>query len=56
MLSCVDCHHAAVSVSDIESEGPLLFCHRYPPVLFILDGHVTQAHPEADEICGEFTP
>jgi hypothetical protein len=52
--TCEGCVYANPAISDIEEEGPLMFCHRYPPQLFILDGELTQAYPQALNGCGEY--
>ena len=41
-------------ISDLESEGPMLKCLRYPPSLFVIDGRVHQGSPDATDLCGEF--
>lgn len=51
--TCANCIHSTPVLSDHPHEGPILKCHRYPPVLIILDGDVSQAHPDAYEVCGE---
>jgi hypothetical protein len=53
--TCGQCSHAQPVISDDESEGPILKCHRYPPTLFVLDGEVTQAFPDAVDACGEWS-
>jgi len=51
--SCSRCVHSRSTISDVEAEGQLLKCHRYPPVLFVLDDELRQGHPDAVEACGE---
>lgn len=54
--SCATCRHSRPVLSDIEEEGPLLKCHRYPAQMLVVDGDVIQAQPDADEPCGEWSP
>ena len=51
---CSVCIFSRVAVSSVEEEGPLLKCHRYPPVVIVFDGDVTQTLPDAEEWCGEW--
>lgn len=53
MKSCSNCQHSVLGFSDVESEGPLLKCHRYPPTLLVVAGEIAQAFPDAYEVCGE---
>lgn len=50
--SCEDCRFAVPSITD--DGEPLMFCHRYPPQLFVDDdGELAQSYPEAHNGCGE---
>lgn len=52
-LSCSNCNYSRPAISDDPDEGPILKCHRYPPVMFVIDDEVNQSFPDAYEICGE---
>lgn len=51
---CSDCIHSRVTVSDVEEEGPILKCHRFPPVMMVINSQVVQGYPDADQYCGEW--
>lgn len=53
-VTCATCCHSRPTISDVESEGPLLKCVRYPPTVVVLDGVLLGVQPDADEPCGEF--
>jgi hypothetical protein len=55
MSECATCKHSEPVLSDIETEGPLLKCRRYPPTVLVLDGEVIQAFPDASDPCGEWS-
>lgn len=50
---CMNCRFSRPALSDEDNEL-MLKCHRYPPVLLVLDGDVIQAYPDAAEWCGEW--
>ena len=49
---CGGCLHATPTVTD--DDDVTMKCRRYPPVLFILDGELTQTFPDAYMRCGEY--
>jgi hypothetical protein len=51
--SCATCRHSQPTITD-DDDQPILKCHRYPPTLFVLDGELTQAWPDANHVCGEW--
>ena len=54
LQSCSSCRHSRPTLTDGDPE-PILKCHRYPPTLFVLDDELTQAFPDANEPCGEWS-
>lgn len=50
-LECSTCNYSAPMIGD--DGDPVLKCRRYPAALFVWDGHVTQAFPDAVDPCGE---
>ena len=56
MDACAECTYSELTFSDFDSEGPLLKCWRYPPVLFVIHGELSQSSPDASQLCGEFSP
>lgn len=51
---CATCYYSRAVISDEEDEGPILKCHRFPPLLFVFEDEIIQAFPDADEWCGEY--
>lgn len=56
-MNCPTCRWSNPVLSDIEEEGPLLNCQRYPPQLFAFEDQVTQAWPKMEDgdWCGEYS-
>jgi hypothetical protein len=52
---CSTCQHSRPTLTD-PPEEPILKCHRYPPVLLVLNGELLQSWPDAVEPCGEYSP
>lgn len=52
---CAVCVHSQPAISDDPNEGPLLWCHRYPPQVLITDDEVQAVFPPAMEPCGEWS-
>lgn len=52
--SCDTCRFARPTISDNPNEGPILKCHRHPPIIINLDGDVVQTNPDAGDWCGEY--
>jgi hypothetical protein len=52
-MACSNCDHHEEAVMD---DGPVYQCRRYPPVMFVLQGEVTETWPQvdADDWCGEW--
>ena len=51
------CDTCAFGVPCMLDEGEVVLkCHRFPPVIVVLDGEVTQVLPQVDELdwCGEW--
>lgn len=50
--NCDGCFFATPTVTDDAELG--VKCHRFPPVIFVLEGEVTQTFPDAYDKCGEY--
>lgn len=55
-MDCTNCRFSRPHISDHEEEGPILKCHRYPPVVMATEEEIIQTFPSADEWCGEWSP
>ncbi len=51
---CVSCVYSVLGISDDLEDDPILKCHRFPPVIFVIDNEVAQTSPDANYVCGEF--
>lgn len=50
--TCEGCVYAHVTI--MENNEPVMRCRRYPPQLFVQDGEICQAFPDAWRRCGEY--
>ena len=51
--TCEGCVHARPAITD-DQENIIMQCHRFPPVIFVLNEEVTQGFPNATDRCGEY--
>lgn len=50
--TCDGCWYAVPTISD--DQQPMVKCHRFPPAIFVHEGEVAQAFPDASDRCGEY--
>lgn len=50
--SCDGCYFALPTVTD--DKDVLVKCRRFPPAVFVKDGELWQAFPDAEFRCGEY--
>lgn len=50
--TCDGCRYAVPTVTD--DKDLVMKCRRYPPVLFVFEGSVSQGMPDATFKCGEY--
>lgn len=52
--ACSTCVFAQPVISDVPDQGPIMKCHRYPPLVVFNGDGLVQVWPDADEWCGEY--